>query len=284
MDIEISPYHFSGTIEEWLTFFGHSKKQLKKYLSKDQLQKKISDKSVLRIPIDLINQGEVFPYYTGQTLPTIFFEDRNFIALEKPSFCHNHPLTYNEGDNILSYLRSINRHDLLLINKPHYDRGLLYRLDYETSGVMVFAKDELIYKNARNDFSKFMSKKIYHAVVVGDFNREGEHIHYLAAFGVGKKQMRAVDETSEAERAESKIRKIKYEKSSNCSLLEIELKTGVRHQIRVQLKTLGFPILGDSLYGGGNFSRLCLHALNYQFSYGGNQYDLSARSHIFSMP
>lgn len=282
MNIEISPYQFNGSVEEWLTGLGFSKNRLKKYLTKPLLQKIVSEKDVLRLPLDLLNHGEINPVFSGEVSPLILFEDENFLALEKPSFCHNHPLTYDEQDNLLSFLRSLNRYDLLSINKENYDRGLLYRLDYETSGIIVFAKKEEIYQKVRTEFSSLMKTKIYHAMVSQDFDREGEFIHYLSSSGAGGKEVRVVDETK-GERAHLKVKKLQYLKEVNRSLIEVELVTGLRHQIRVQLKELGFPLVGDRLYGGENAQRLCLHAQFYTLQWGQKSYEFHGENLKFSM-
>lgn len=281
MNIEISPYKFKGTAEEWLKSFGHSKARLKKHLSKPLLQKIVSEKDVLRLPINLLNDGEINPHFNAKELPIVLFEDENFFVLEKPSFCHNHPLSYDEQDNLLSFLRSKNRFDLLEINKTHYDRSLLYRLDYETSGVVVLAKNEEIYHAIRSNFSGLVKKKIYHALVTGNFDREGEFTHYLAAFGVAGKEMRVVDESS-GECARLKVRKLEYREVSNHSLVEVELFTGLRHQIRVQLRELGFPLVGDRLYGGEMAERLCLHAELYSLEWEGRTYKFQGKNLKFS--
>lgn len=281
MNIEISPYNFKGSVEEWLKSFGHSRARLKKYLTKPFLQKIVSEKDVLRLPIDLLNDGEINPVYKARELPVVLFEDENFFVLEKPSFCHNHPLSYNEHDNLLSFLRSMNRFDLLQINKTHYDRSLLYRLDYETSGIVVLAKKEEIYHAIRSNFSGLVKRKIYHALVSGDFDREGEFTHYLATFAVAGKEMRVVDESS-GECAKLKVRKLEYRESSNHSLVEVELFTGLRHQIRVQLKELGFPLVGDRLYGGEVAQRLCLHADFYSLEWNGRTYEFQGKNLKFS--
>ena len=60
------------------------------------------------------------------------------------------------------------------------------------------------------------------------------------------------------------IKKIHYNSEKNCSLLMVKLKTGLRHQIRAQLSYLGYPILGDELYGGSSSLRIFLHAFYYE--------------------
>lgn len=74
-----------------------------------------------------------------------------------------------------------------------------------------------------------------------------------------------------AELAELEVQKLSFNERTNRSLLQVSLKTGLRHQIRVQLAHLGYPLIGDELYGGESSSRLHLHAYRYQFQYGGKE-------------
>ena len=72
--------------------------------------------------------------------------------------------------------------------------------------------------------------------------------------------------------------KVSYVQEDNVSLVEIKLKSGYRHQIRAQLSSLGFPIVGDELYGAQACSRVFLHALEYAFEFEGKSYSWCATS------
>ena len=67
------------------------------------------------------------------------------------------------------------------------------------------------------------------------------------------------------------INKVNYNSEKNCSLLMIKLKTSLRHQIRAQLSYLGYPILGDELYGGSSSLRIFLHAFYYEIPLDGGE-------------
>ena len=98
-------------------------------------------------------------------------EQNEFIfALSKPTGVHSLALKYSESNNLLSYLRdSENSADIFLINQNSYEKGLLYRLDYETSGLVLFAKKEKIYEQFRQNILK---EKYYLAIVQGEVDHD----------------------------------------------------------------------------------------------------------------
>lgn len=274
MKISVCSLEDSANVEQWLKhWLNLSGQKLKHHCSKKLLEKKLTAKEEIDLPLNLVNHGEIFPVYTGKYKPVILTEDENFLVIEKPIQCHNHPLSYEEGDNLLSFLREKNYHKVLWVNRDSYDRGLLYRLDFETSGLMIVAKNSEAYFEIRKNFKNIMKKKIYHCEVSGDFQFSGTIKNTMSAFGPDAKKMRVVDEekSEKAELAELEVVKLSFNTSTNRSLLEVSLKTGLRHQIRVQLAHLGYPLMGDELYGGESSSRLHLHAYQYQFQYGGKE-------------
>jgi 23S rRNA pseudouridine1911/1915/1917 synthase len=236
---------------------------LKKYFSSKELQKNILAKELTRLPIDFVNNLKINPVFKGPR-PSIIKETSRYIALHKPSEIHGHPLCYSDQDTLLNFLAEEGKWEALNVNTDHYDRGLLYRLDYETSGVILLAKEESYFNSIRNDFREKMKRKLYLVIVNGQFDREGAWTHFFRASGVkGSKQKVSDDSHHDAQEGNLKVRTllVKDEKT----LLLVSLETGLRHQIRAQLSHLGFPILGDELYGGAKSSRLFLHAWKYEW-------------------
>lgn len=243
--------------------FGYSGQLIKKYFSSKEQARPIYARTVTRLPLDLINHLKINPIYSGPEVK-IISESEDFIVLHKPPGVHCHPLQYSDTDTLLNFLVTQNKWGCLHVNKGHYDRGLLYRLDFETSGVMILAKNERIFQSIRNDFNSSVRKKFYWAIVEGDFNQEGLWLHDFSP--VGKKGMRqkvSNHPTTDGVEGSLTIKKILFNQGK--SLVLVNLKTGLRHQIRAQLAHLGFPILGDELYGGAPSDRIFLHALRYEF-------------------
>lgn len=220
-------------------------------------------------PITLINEGLISPIYEGEAC-SIIFENEYFIAVCKKHKTHSQPLDYSCQKNVLSYLLSINKFQAVMVNKSHYDRGLLHRLDYETSGVLVLGKTEKAHREMREKFKQKVEAKKYLALVKGDMSFGlGLHTHPIKPSERKGQKMVLGDDHSPL--ASLKIIKVHFHESHHCSLVEILLKTGHRHQIRFQLAELGFPIIGDELYGGEKYSYLLLHSCEYIFEYKGQK-------------
>lgn len=276
MKILISLLYDKGSIEHCLMdLFKISKQQLKKFkLNKKFLKSEVKSKQCVELPIDLVNHLLINPSYDGKNVE-VLLDDENFLVLSKPFKVHMHPLSYGESDNLLSFIRNYNA-SLLEVNSKKYDRGLIYRLDYETSGIVYYAKSHKLYDNLRSNFHKVMIEKSYFAIVAGEFIQAGEHTHFLKPLGPNGHKMQAFnDEQVNSQRACLKVDLLEYNKAKDISLVKVFLKTGLRHQIRCQLSFLGHPIVGDELYGTHSNERLFLHAYQYKFKVDKNFYDLT---------
>jgi len=253
------------TFEDLLFELGYSKQKVKRIgLSKKERSKLIPFQGEFNIPKELLNYGVINPKFSGGERPVILCEREALLAVHKPSQVHIHPLSYNEHDNLLSFLREEGYSKYLqqFSNDSLWDGGLLYRLDYETSGLVLLTSSKELYQKVRADKS-YISKKVYLAVVEGEYQEvEGVISHHLSTSGSMVKE----DESGAYCSIEIKV----LAKSGEQTLLEVSLQEGRRHQIRVQLSLLGYPIWGDSLYGAqkrenGLFG---LHCYRYQLSDG----------------
>jgi 23S rRNA pseudouridine1911/1915/1917 synthase len=247
--------------------FASSKSEIKRFISnRKEIKRAVLAKKEISIPIDLVNRYFIYPEYDGPQIE-ILFEDEDVLVLNKPPDIHSHPLKYSEKNNCLSFLREKCKYKTLKVNDRSYDKGLLYRLDYGTSGVLFFIKNDNLFKSLRKNFNLLVKEKNYLAIVEGDFDKEGEH---KSVFIFKEKKGRKVvikknpKEENDSRRGILSVKKLFYNDDENISLVLVKLKTGVRHQIRVQLSSLGFPILGDELYGGSSSKRLFLHAFSYK--------------------
>ncbi|MBI5633188.1 MAG: RluA family pseudouridine synthase [Nitrospirae bacterium] len=141
---------------------------------------------------------------------------------------------------------------------------IVHRLDRETSGLLIFAKNEAIKKKLQDDWEH--AEKKYYAVVEGvPKKREGKIESYLnetKAFKVYSDAM-----SDETKHAVTRYRVLKADKTH--ALLELILDTGRKHQIRVHLSDLGCPIVGDKKYGAATnpIRRIALHAYSLSFSH-----------------
>lgn len=243
---------------------GSSGQLIKRYFSSKEQDRPVKARETQKLPLNFVNHMQINPAYEGPPV-TILGETEDYLVLHKPPFVHCHPLSYEDKDTLLNFLVTQNKWEPLLINQSNYDRGLLYRLDYETSGVILFIKNEKYLKFMRENFDTAMKRKFYWAIVEGEFDQEGRWTHHFKSTGLkGMKQK--VSDIEHEESQEGTLSVLKISSNQGKSLLLINLKTGIRHQIRSQLAHLGFPILGDELYGGRKADRLFLHALRYEFN------------------
>lgn len=259
---------FPSLMEGILVLTGISKNQIKKRLTKKELNRKIQAKEEIDLPINLLNHGRINPVYMGPVIKTLF-EDENFLIISKPPKVHCHPISYDETDNILSYLLTI-APELLDVNKEEYDRGLFYRLDYETSGILYFSKKTDAQNMLRDNFSQLVTEKKYLAVVSGKAENQKQLKHRLLSYGDNNSKVK-VDDTGKL--CESAYELIEYNETENLSLISVSLKQGHRHQIRVQLQAEGLPILGDPLYGNTKHTRMMLHCYQYVFDFNNTHYE-----------
>jgi len=185
---------------------------------------------------------------------SILYEDRDILVVDKISgllTVSNDKVRDNTAFFLLNeYVRKGN-------SKSRNRVFIVHRLDRETSGVLVFAKSEVVKRFLQDEWQKF--EKTYYAVVHGNMEEdEGEITSYLAENSAFK--MYSVSDPDKGQFARTGYKVIK--KTSNYSLLEIYLYTGKKNQIRVHLADKGCPVFGDKKYGRKEIGnrRLALHA------------------------
>lgn len=263
--VEVSWLHDESNLKETLKkTFGSSGQMIKRYFSSKEQDRPVHARSISRLPLDLVNHLRINPEYIGPVV-TIISETEDYLVLHKPAGVHCHPHAYSDKDTLLNFLVVAGKWQTLEINRENYDRGLLYRLDQDTSGVMVIAKNERFLKEMREHFSTAMKRKFYWAIVEGEFDKDGRWTHHFRAVGAKGGKQKVSDDAYDSSQ-EASLSVLKISSNQGKSLVLVNLKTGLRHQIRAQLSHLGFPILGDELYGGRKAERLFLHALRYEFT------------------
>ena len=137
--------------------------------------------------------------------------------------------------------------------------GIVHRLDKETSGLIVVAKNNSSHLTLAAQFAKHSIKRKYIALVRGRVEFDENVIEVPIGRHPLKRKNMAVSFKENAKQAKTRYRTLK--RGEDFSLLELEPFTGRTHQLRVHLAFIGHPILGDSKYGPGNkFSRMALHA------------------------
>jgi len=209
--------------------------------------------------------------------PEIIFENEDYLIINKPAGLVVH---YDGKTKEPSVADWVKKHypelenvgePLILENGQRINRpGIVHRLDRETSGVLVIAKNQKSFLHLKEQFKQGEVRKTYQAFVYGSVSeKEGE---ISLPIGRSKKDFRRRS-TGPGTRgtlrpAVTHFKTLKV--GSGYSYLELSPRTGRTHQIRVHLKSINHPIVGDKLYApyrpaALGFSRLALHALSIEF-------------------
>lgn len=212
----------------------------------------------------------------------ILFENDALIAVDKPSGMATHGHSGKDDATLANYLLSM-RPELAGIGRSRWEPGILHRLDRDTSGIVLAAKQQTTFEQVRRQFEQRTVGKFYRALVRGRTPGEGTVDYPLMHDAVDRRKMRPCMAQEGAEgrvwAAMTRFRTIRW--GYGWSHLEIEISTGVTHQIRVHMRAIGHAVLGDPLYGdgkSGGWERCMLHAVRLELSHPAGVEDVVIRS------
>lgn len=188
----------------------------------------------------------------------IIFEDNEIIVLNKPSGMLVHPTKGVRSGTLLNALAYYLNRDT---NDSNFIRaGLIHRLDKKTSGLMVIAKTNRAHRILSGHFQRKLVDKVYCAAVEGTMAEDFGKIEAP----IGRDAERQVWEIADYGKP-SKSEWSVIERRKDSTLLQLIPVTGRTNQLRLHLAHIGHPIIGDDLYGGKDYHRLCLHAAKLTF-------------------
>lgn len=193
---------------------------------------------------------EMIPARPIETLPQnipldIVYEDEDLAVINKPKGMVVHPANGNWDGTLVNALL-YNIKDLSGIN-GEIRPGIVHRLDKDTSGLLVVAKNDFAHVALSKQIADKTCKRIYLALVIGNMpNDSGVVANYLGRDPKNRLRYAVVDNGGKYAETHYKV----LTRYKDYSLVEFELKTGRTHQIRVHCKYLNHPIVGDDLYGG----------------------------------
>jgi len=238
---------------------------------------KLNDKIEVNFPP--VKDTQIKPY---KMLLDIQYEDDDIIIINKPPGIVVHPGAGNFEKTIVNGLLYHYENKLSNIGgklRP----GIVHRIDKDTSGIIVVAKNDFTHSNLSKQFSDHTIERTYEAIIWGSLRPSKGKINEKISRNIKNRQLMAVSKNKGKE-AITNYKTIKTFSNSNLpkiSLIECKLETGRTHQIRVHMNYKGNPILGDKSYGKSkrkfkninpgvekdinNFNRQALHAKSLGF-------------------
>ena len=191
----------------------------------------------------------------------IVYEDKYLLIVNKKAGMVVHPSKGHEQNTLVNALL-YKVGDLSGIN-GEIRPGIVHRLDKDTSGLIIIAKDDKTHNLLTEMFKNKEIKKIYYAIVKGSMNKQsGTLISNIGRDEKDRKKMTVKKDGGKEAITNFDI----VDKNEKYSLVRLNLKTGRTHQIRVHLSHFFFPIIGDSVYGRKDeFPRQMLHAYELSF-------------------
>ena len=203
----------------------------------------------------------------AQDIPLqILYEDKDIIVVNKPKGMVVHPANGNPDGTLVNAVMAICKDSLSGIG-GEIRPGIVHRLDKNTSGAIIIAKNDKAHINLSEQLKNHEIKKTYIALVRGVVKENNATINM--PIGRSKKDRKKMDVDKNGKEAITHFKVLKRYK--DCTLLEINIETGRTHQIRVHLSHIGYPIIGDEVYSNGknkwNIEGQCLHAKSLDFKH-----------------
>ncbi|MEI8343760.1 MAG: RluA family pseudouridine synthase [Candidatus Moraniibacteriota bacterium] len=298
-------------MEKIIIEFENSGKRIDKFLaeefflySRGEIVKKIKEGNVLvngesvkpKYKLEKNDEIEVknFSFQQKRLLPNAkikiesIFENENILVINKPAGLQVHPSSCNQIDTLTNAILSVypDISDVYDKSVDAYLRpGIVHRLDKDTSGVMVIAKNKKTLEQLKKIFKDRNIEKKYLAVVEGNMENESGIIDKPLARSAGFSKQLIARENTKTKVREAVTNYEVVEQLENFALLSVSPKTGRMHQIRVHLASIGHPIVGDLVYGKKTqkksdkffVKRQLLHAKSLAFELDGKHCDFEAK-------
>lgn len=176
----------------------------------------------------------------------IVYDDENMLVVNKPSGMLTHPTTIEKSGTLVNALLYKYGENLSDIN-GEFRRGILHRLDRNTSGLLMVAKNNKAHEFLANQIKNHTITKKYRAIAKGVIAQDEFEINSPIGRNPNQPHKMAVREDGKPSRTIVKV----LERFKDATYVELTLVTGRTHQIRVHLKSINHPIYNDSLYGAG---------------------------------
>lgn len=211
-----------------------------------------AQKTIFGSRIEVIEMPQVAkPVLIPTAKPEIIYSDNDVVVINKPAGLLSHPTPGKSQPSVAAAFAQ------KLGTEADFRPGIVHRLDKQTSGVMILARNSKAQQHLKSAFMARRVEKLYWALVWGEFGAGVKRLSFGMAPAGKKYGSMRVDPLGKP--AETLVRQLGYGKK--VSLVEAQPRTGRTHQIRVHLAAIKHPILGDKIYGrADDISRQMLHA------------------------
>ena len=176
----------------------------------------------------------------------VVYEDNDIIVVNKPKGMVVHPANGNPDGTLVNAIMAMCKGSLSGIG-GEIRPGIVHRLDKDTSGLLIVAKNDLAHINMSNQIKDRQVKKIYIALVKGNINENEATINIPIGRSTKDRKKMAVRKDGKEAITHFKVLK----RYKNYTLLEVKIDTGRTHQIRVHMAEIGHPVVGDMVYSKG---------------------------------
>ena len=267
-DVLVPDATLKGRIDQWLSLHtGRSRAFIQNALHKGTVT--LNEKAAK--PSTIIQAGDKIHYQLHEEPLTliatqipfeILFEDPDIIVINKPAGLTVHPGAGNRDHTLVNALLYYGK---TLSKGSEFERpGIVHRLDKDTSGVLVIAKNNDTHHLLAKAFAQRQVDKTYLGLVIGYLTPEQDIIEAPIARHASNYKKFVVDilRGKEAKTGYTVLRN-----ANDKSLVQFQLYTGRTHQIRVHMAHVGHPLIGDSLYGRKGGKRQLLHAYTLAFKH-----------------
>ena len=230
-------------------------------------QIKESYKTQLNDKVELKQEEPKETSLKAQKIPIdVLYEDNDIIVVNKPKGMVVHPANGNPDGTLVNAVMAICKGTLSGIG-GEIRPGIVHRLDKDTSGVIIVAKNDKAHINMSEQIKNHEVEKTYIALVKG-YVKENEATIDMQ-IGRSTKDRKKMAVRKEGKKAITHFKVV--ERFPNYTLLEVKIETGRTHQIRVHLSEIGYPIVGDEVYSNGKnewgIKGQCLHAKSLKFKH-----------------
>ena len=248
-------------------------------LKVEEPSKKLNIRDNVKLEIPEIKKHEIKPY---DYKLDILFEDKNILVINKPAGLVVHPGAGNYENTLVNALINYDKNNLSSVG-GELRPGIVHRLDKDTSGVIIVAKNNFSHTYLSEQFNNHTIERKYIGLVWGKLRPQSGLIKTFINRSIKNRQLMDVSQTK-GKLAITNYKTVEVFENDNVptlSLVEFKLETGRTHQIRVHMKFKGNPILGDKLYKKKlkkiknidlelnkiikNINGQCLHAKSLEF-------------------